>query len=178
MSDRQDPGAGQSPPRGLVKGVLLAGVLGALLVTSALISTSFASAASGWTMSAWWGRHQRHHAVDPGRAREHAEYAVGWLLHSVDGTEEQELRVNEIVGALIEDVFAHVEQDRANRQALIDEFSKVEIDRDALERIRRSELELADTLSARLVGALADVAEVLTPEQRLELIERTHSHRH
>ena len=42
---------------------------------------------------------------------------------------------------------------------------------EAIDAIRQAELELAEEASSRLVAAFADVAEVLTPEQRAELIE-------
>ena len=174
MSDRRLRGA----QGGLGTGVLLADALAALLVASTLASTSLAGVGSGWTLSALWGRHHRQHSMDPERAREHAEFAVSWLLYRVDGTDEQESRINQIVATLIDDVLSGAEQHRGNHQALIDEFSGAEIDRDALERIRGSELELIDALSVRVVGALADVAEVLTSEQRLELIERSQRLRH
>ena len=51
------------------------------------------------------------------------------------------------------------------------ELSKPTIDRVALEQLRTEGIELADTASTRLVEALADAAEVLTPEQRAELME-------
>jgi hypothetical protein len=44
------------------------------------------------------------------------------------------------------------------------------VDRAALEELRRYELQLAETASGRIVTALADVADVLTPEQPGELI--------
>ena len=46
------------------------------------------------------------------------------------------------------------------------------IDRAALEQIRASQLQLAEQLSLRITQALADTAEVLTPEQRAALAER------
>ena len=40
-----------------------------------------------------------------------------------------------------------------------------------LEDLRRAELQLAESASQRIVTALADVADVLTPEQRAELVK-------
>jgi hypothetical protein len=51
------------------------------------------------------------------------------------------------------------------------------VDRDVLEGMRASEIERADAASQRLVATLADLADVLTPEQRAELLrtlERWH----
>ena len=46
------------------------------------------------------------------------------------------------------------------------------IDRAALEKVRAERLAEADRVSKELVNALADVAEVLTPEQRVIVNER------
>ncbi len=46
------------------------------------------------------------------------------------------------------------------------------IDRTALESVRAGRLAEAERISKNLVGALADVAEVLSPEQRKVLDER------
>jgi Spy/CpxP family protein refolding chaperone len=41
------------------------------------------------------------------------------------------------------------------------------VDRMALERLRAEKMQYADAVSKRLVTAVADAAEVLTPEQRV-----------
>ena len=43
------------------------------------------------------------------------------------------------------------------------------IDRAAIEQLRADELQLAETMSKRVAKAIADAAEVLTPEQRVKL---------
>ena len=45
------------------------------------------------------------------------------------------------------------------------------IDRGAIEALRAEQLALADAASKRLAQALADAAEVLTPEQRRRIYE-------
>ena len=163
--------------RSLLGGYVAALLLAALLAAAAIVSTPLVSAAAGWWRSSH-GQFGSHHGHDPERVREHAELAISFLLDRVDATEEQEARVLAIVAESIDGVFELAEQHRENRSALVDELAGTSIDRDALEAIRRSELELADVASRRLTETLADVAEVLTPEQRGELIELAQRFRH
>jgi Spy/CpxP family protein refolding chaperone len=46
------------------------------------------------------------------------------------------------------------------------------VDRPALEALRAAQLAEADAASRRMVQAIADAAEVLTPEQRAKLAQR------
>jgi len=51
-------------------------------------------------------------------------------------------------------------------------LSQPSIDRAAIEALRANQLQLAEQASKRFTQALADVADVLTPEQRKQLAER------
>jgi Spy/CpxP family protein refolding chaperone len=51
-------------------------------------------------------------------------------------------------------------------------LSAATIDRAAIEALRAEQVALADATSKRLAQALADTADVLTPEQRVKLAER------
>ena len=67
----------------------------------------------------------------------------------------------------------------ARRQAVA-LLSQESIDRAALETLRAGQLQLAEQASKRFTQALADVADVLTPDQRKQLAERIgrwHGHR-
>lgn len=180
----RETGAGvraeRRPRRGLALGVILAGLLGLLLVGATALSASLASAAPGW----WgheghrrWG-HFRGGPHDPERARERAELAVGWVLRYVDASDEQERQVQAIVGDTAEQLLGLAGQHHAHREAFVSALLESDVDRAELEAIRRAELELAEVASAQLIDALADVAEVLTPEQRQQLVELAqHFHR-
>jgi Spy/CpxP family protein refolding chaperone len=51
------------------------------------------------------------------------------------------------------------------------------IDRGAIEALRAEHLQLAERASRRFAQVLADMAEVLTPEQRKDLAGRMERHR-
>ena len=64
------------------------------------------------------------------------------------------------------------EKHREARRAVMDLLAKPTVDRAAIEAIRAQEIQSADAMSRRFVQSLADVAEVLTPEQRAQLAEK------
>jgi Spy/CpxP family protein refolding chaperone len=122
------------------------------------------------------GRWGLHGAANPDAVKEHARIATKWALRDIDASEEQQDRVNAIVGGAIDELFSLKERHQGNRKAFAAHLGGASVDRAALEEIRKSEIALADEASKRLVQALADVSEVLTPEQRQALIERAHRH--
>jgi Spy/CpxP family protein refolding chaperone len=116
--------------------------------------------------------HGRHRGpVDPAAARQHVEMGVRWVLGTVDATPEQEQRVKAIAVGALDDLLPLRERHQANRKALHTALAGATVDRAALEAARRDELKLAEEASVRLLDAIADAAEVLTPEQRAELAE-------
>ncbi len=139
-------------------GVVTGGMLGILLATSASV------------YSFWGFRHHRggHSAEE---VSERVSFMTGWVLKKVDASEEQTQQVQDIVQKTVGDLFPLKDQHRANRQAFRETLSQPTIDRQALENIRMAEFQLVDTMSSRVVEAIADTAEVLTPEQRTQLAE-------
>jgi periplasmic protein CpxP/Spy len=90
-------------------------------------------------------------------------------LSRINAAEEQRQQVKTIVQGALHDLLPVRQQHLAQRQAWLEVLKQPRIDRQALEELRQAKLHLAETASSRLVEALADVAAVLTPEQRAEL---------
>ena len=157
--------------RGILFGALGAGALAALFAARPIAA---AVQGGGWHGHGRWG----HHRMNPEAAKEHVQLAAKWALRSVDATEEQQEKVGKIVTATVEDLSALHARHRANRDAFVGGLTGTSVDRAGLEEIRKTELALADEASKKLVQALGDVAEVLTPEQRQALLEHAQRFRH
>jgi Spy/CpxP family protein refolding chaperone len=151
-------------------------VLGGALFLGSALPTASTIAQAGFGGHGHRG-HWGHGGSDD--HTEHAEMAVEWVLRWVDGSDEQRDQITQIVTDSMQELGELREQHRTQRESLIAEMSKPEIDRAAIEELRRDSLAMADDASARVVSALADVADVLSVEQRRELIEvaeRFHRH--
>ena len=136
--------------------------------------------AAGVAATPGWLGHARHgfghfrggpHSFD----EEDVRFVVSWTLREVDASDEQVARVTEIATAAHADLRALHEAHRARLEAFAQAL--VAADRAALERLRSEELAAAETASQRIVTALADAADVLTPEQRQRLAE-AHARHH
>lgn len=133
-----------------------------------------ASAGPGWLGH---GRHGFGHfrGSPHGFDEEDVRFAVAFALREVDASDEQVARVSAIATAAHADLRALAEAHQARRASFAQAL--VAADRAALEALRAEELAGADGASQRIVAALADAADVLTPEQRQRLAE-AHAHRH
>ena len=154
----------------------LYGILGASGL-AAIVAMKPIAEASGFAGRHRFGGGWGHHRMNPEAIREHLGVGVKWALEDVGATEEQQRKVTAIADAALTDVTALRDRHLANKEAFHEELTAASIDRAALERIRQSQLALADEASRRLVDALADASAVLTPEQRKALAER-HAARH
>ena len=161
-----------SSRRRFLTGVVTGGFLGSLLVGGINL---YAQAQQG---PGWWfraghgpGGSWRQEAYDPDMMRARIEFATDWILSRIDASDKQRQQVKAIVQAAVQDLVPMREQHHQNKQTMLQALTQPSIDRVALGDIRQAELQLAETASERMVAALADVAEVLTPEQRTRLAE-------
>lgn len=111
---------------------------------------------------------------DPEAAKQHVGMAVEWALRGVEATEDQKQKARQITDRLIDQLAPEIQRHRDFREAMARELARPEIDRAALERLRQQEIALADAASKQAVTAIADLGEVLTPEQRTELVAFVH----
>ena len=102
------------------------------------------------------------------------------LYVEIDATDAQKQLLSPIVKGAARDLWpVRAKMHDARRQA-VELLSHDTVDRAALEALRADQLKLAEQASRRFTQALADVADVLTPEQRKALAERIgrwHGHR-
>ena len=173
--DDPDPDAPDRRPR---RSLILTFIVGAAAV-GGLLTASYAAAAAGW-FGGWRHGHSRgEHGFDAERARDHAAFATDWMLRHIDASKEQEESIEGIVSSLIGEVGGLVAPHREGREELLAWLAEQEIDRPRLEDLRQRQIAMAESASRLLADAIADIAEVLTPEQRAELLEdvRHHGHR-
>jgi protein CpxP len=155
---------------GLVGSSVLLGLFAARPIAAAIQESGTAHRRFGAHFGGWGG----HGHVNPEALKEHAGMATRWMLRDIDASDEQQERVARILTGTIDDLFRLKDKHQGNRQAFAAQLGAASLDRAALEEIRKSEIAVADEASKRLVQALADASEVLTPEQRQALVERVH----
>ena len=90
-------------------------------------------------------------------------------LNAVDATREQREDVKSVLRGAGADLMTWVRAYVSTREALMETLRQPSVDRTRLEELRTTLLQHADGASQAAIQVLADVAEVLTPEQRQRL---------
>jgi Spy/CpxP family protein refolding chaperone len=116
--------------------------------------------------------------TDPAQMDQRVERMITRFAAKVDASAEQKEKLAAIAKSAVKDLAPLREKAQAVRKQAIEILAAANVDRPALERLRAEQIQLADTGSKRLTQALADTAEVLTPDQRKKLAEHLqHGHR-
>jgi periplasmic protein CpxP/Spy len=110
--------------------------------------------------------------IDPARMEEHLERMLKHFYVEIDATEAQRARLEPIVKQAVKDLLPMRERLQQARKQGLGVLTAPSVDRGALERLRADQIQAVDAASQRLTQALADVGDVLTPEQRAHLAER------
>jgi protein CpxP len=124
------------------------------------------------------GWHHWRADMSPEELADRIELRVRYGLKDVDATAEQRARITTILQAAASDVHALAGAHESTHRQLHDIFVADTIDLARLEAVRVEGLGLADQASKRILQALADAAQVLTPEQRAKLAEKMEERHH
>ena len=101
----------------------------------------------------------------------HADRMIRHVSIEIDATTEQQDKLRTIVRGAVKDLLPIRDKVVAARATARDLFTQQTIDRTAIEKLRADQIAIHDAASKRLVQAVADAAEVLTPEQRRKLAD-------
>lgn len=110
--------------------------------------------------------------MDPAAQARRIEAMVAFSLADVDATPEQRDKIATIMKAAANDLQASRKQHMQARRQSMEMLAAPTIDRAQLEKLRIEQMQLGDSVSRRMLQAMIDSAEVLTPEQRSKAAER------
>lgn len=145
--------------------IVAAGLTGAA-VTKA-VSNPFGFGPGWHGMRGHWGA-----PLDPAQIEDRADRMVRHLAVELDANNEQQDKLRGIMRGMLKDVIPAREKAQAARKQARELLTQTTIDRGAMEKLRTEQIALADSVSKRVVQALGDAAEVLSPEQRRKLNDR------
>ena len=155
-------------------GWILAGLLAIAAGGGGVAGTALA--AHGGAMEMMHNMAGHHGGMDPAAMEAHLDQHIAEMVP--DATAEQKARLKAIAGRVHADMGAfhrqlHDAHGRAHALLL-----GPTVDRAGLEALRAEQMRQLDAASRRLVDAIADAAEVLTPEQRQRVAEHFQAHPH
>ena len=128
---------------------------------------------SGFHKAHWRGNHKGRFAeMTEEEINKKVSRLVKHVAIEIDATKEQSDKITALVTAVAMDMKPISEQMREAGQQVHEILLSTDVDRTALEKIRLERVAEADRISKTLVNTVADVAEILSPEQRKVLDKR------
>ncbi len=110
--------------------------------------------------------------MDPAKMEKRAERMAKHLSVAVDATPQQTEKLVAIAKTLALDMAPLRADLRKNRQAAVDILASDNLDREALEKLRADQMTRWDQASKRMLQALTEASQTLTPQQRSQLHNR------
>jgi Spy/CpxP family protein refolding chaperone len=120
--------------------------------------------------------HAGHMAMDPAALDAHIDKMVEQFASGA--SPDQKARVAAIAKAAVADLRPAHEQFRQAHARAHELLTAPVIDRAALEQLRAQQMQRMDFISKRILAAVEDAADVLTPEQRLKFAEHLRARMH
>ena len=144
--------------------------LGALLLLSAAALTG---ALQAFGLGPFRGGACSH--LDPAQVEKKIDRIAGWIVEDLDGTPGQEAKLAAIAKDAAKDLEPLHGELVAGRKEVVAILTAEKVDRAALEAHRARHVQLMEDASERLVTAVADAADVLTPAQRAKAAAKLES---
>lgn len=149
------------PARCHRRGRLFLGILAGLVLTGAGLAWAGPRAASSWCEG---GGH-----FGARFTRLHVDFAVDRALRAAQASPQQREQVEAIVDRAFADHAKFREQHRDLHTEAVEVLTAPTVDRARLEALRAKHMAIAEDGSRHLTAVLAEIADVLTPEQRQRL---------
>ena len=167
QTSQPSPSGGGNPRRRFFWRAATATVIAGLATGIGTRAFAHGGGFCGWQRGGFMGA-----ALDPATLDAHLDRALKRLYVEIGATDAQKEQLAPIVKSAARELLPLRAKMHAARRQAVDLLSQQSIDRAALEALRADQVKLAEQASQRLTQALADVADVLTPEQRKQLAER------
>jgi Spy/CpxP family protein refolding chaperone len=140
-----------------------------------LVAGAAALAAAAWqgqarAQGASLGSHRWQGPIDEATMGRRIDAIVAWALADIEAAPEQRERIAAIAKAAAIDLAPLRARHRGARRESLALFAAPTIDRARFEALRAEQVQLGDAASRRVVQALLDAADVLTAEQRAQLV--------
>jgi Spy/CpxP family protein refolding chaperone len=153
------------PPRNSKTGVF--SWRGALVITGAL-ALGVVIGAGGLAI----GAGMDHFGWGPGMRLAMIQEGVSRTLDSIGANAAQEAKVHDIIAEKFAEIAPDPKQHEAMRKQALDLLAAPTIDRNAIEKLRTEAVANFDAKSKLVVGGVLDIADQLTPAQRVALSTR------
>jgi protein CpxP len=153
----------------------------AMVALVAVSATAFGAAA--WAEGAHGGRWGHAGGAGPfgpglfGGPPERIERGVDRMLDGVQATDAQRAQVKQIALAAAQDLKAQRSAGRGLFERNMQLFAAPVVDANAAEQVRQQMLSQHDQSSGRMLQAMLEISQVLSPEQRATLAKRMKDHR-
>jgi Spy/CpxP family protein refolding chaperone len=108
-------------------------------------------------------------SFDPAQAEERADRMVRHMAIELEATDTQQDKLRALVKAAVKDLVPMREKVQSARLKARELLTQTTIDRAEIEKFRAEQIAFAEAFSKRVSQAVADAAEILTPDQRRKL---------
>jgi Spy/CpxP family protein refolding chaperone len=125
----------------------------------------------GWHQIGWRDGGFFGGTLTPAQIDDRIDRMTKHMAIELDATQDQQVKLANIAKAAVADLRPLREKAQAARAQAVTLLTAPTIDRSAIERLRAEQVGLAETASKRIAQALAEAADVLSPEQRRKIAD-------